>query len=288
MTQTNAISNIQKEFCLVTIYCFFDDVISFLELAPKSTTGRNPNLALSELASIWMLGVRYGCRDLKSLWLYLRDNHGSDFKLPSYKCFVESMNRASRNLMVLLFHLLQANRQELNDKEVVFVDSTSLPVCKIYRASYHSTMKQLSSFKKTTTGWFYGLKLHAVCDKGGNLLALRFTTASVDDRAVLEEFFSYLENCIFVADAGYVGKEYQKIADNHDSIFLACSRKNMSTLAAKWQNLLMNLRSCTIETVFSVLKERLGLVSSLPRSVSGYLAHYFRVIFGYMMKSLVR
>jgi hypothetical protein len=287
MTNTNAIFCIEKQFCLVTLYCFFDDVIRFLELETK-TTGRNPNLSLSELASIWLIGVRYGCRDLKSLWLYLIDNHKSDFRLPSYKCFVESMNRVSRSLMVLLFHLLQANQKELTDKEAVFVDSTPLPVCKIYRASYHSTMKQISSFKKTTTGWFYGLKLHAACDASGNLLALRFTTASVDDRAVLQDFFSYLENCILVADAGYVGKEYQKMAANYNSIFLACSRKNMSTLAAKWQNLLMNLRSCTVETVFSVLKERLGLVSSLPRSVSGYLAHYFRVIFGYVMKGLVR
>jgi hypothetical protein len=33
-----------------------------------------------------------------------------------------------------------------------------------------------------------------------------------------------------------------------------------------------------IETVFSVLKDRLGLVTSLPRSLDGYLTHYILVL----------
>ena len=33
-----------------------------------------------------------------------------------------------------------------------------------------------------------------------------------------------------------------------------------------------------IETVFSVLKDRLGLVTSLARSLDGYLTHYILVL----------
>jgi hypothetical protein len=57
---------------------------------------------------------------------------------------------------------------------------------------------------------------------------------------------------------------------------------NMKTLATLWQNKCMNMRS-RIETVFDVLKERYGLVTSLPRSVDGYIAHYIRYLFAYLV-----
>jgi hypothetical protein len=57
---------------------------------------------------------------------------------------------------------------------------------------------------------------------------------------------------------------------------------NMKTLATLWQNKVMNMRS-RIETVFDVLKERYGLVTSLPRSVDGYIAHYIRCLFAYLV-----
>ena len=38
-----------------------------------------------------------------------------------------------------------------------------------------------------------------------------------------------------------------------------------------------------IETVFSVLKDRLGLVTSLPRSLDGYLTHYILVLLAYQL-----
>jgi hypothetical protein len=56
----------------------------------------------------------------------------------------------------------------------------------------------------------------------------------------------------------------------------------MRMLATIWQNKVMNMRN-RIETVFDVLKEKYGLVTSLPRSVNGYLAHYVRTIFAYVI-----
>jgi hypothetical protein len=38
-----------------------------------------------------------------------------------------------------------------------------------------------------------------------------------------------------------------------------------------------------IETVFSVLKDRLGLVTSLPRSLDGYLTHYILILLAYQL-----
>ena len=42
-------------------------------------------------------------------------------------------------------------------------------------------------------------------------------------------------------------------------------------------------RCSIIETGFSVLKDRLGLVPSLPRSLGGYLSHYVLVLLAYQL-----
>ena len=69
-------------------------------------------------------------------------------------------------------------------------------------------------------------------------------------------------------------------------LLLTPLRKNMKGLASleqieqlKWIN--------TIEIVFSVLKSRLGLVTSLPRTTDGYLVHYILVLLAYQLSRLV-
>ena len=50
-----------------------------------------------------------------------------------------------------------------------FVDSTDLEVCHIKRAKWNKTFKGLAAKSKSTMGWFYGFKLHLICnDKGGD------------------------------------------------------------------------------------------------------------------------
>jgi hypothetical protein len=88
--------------------------------------------------------------------------------------------------------------------------------------------------------------------------------------------------CLEFLEVDYVSNELEIQANKNNNILLTAKRKNMKTLAALWQNKCMNMIS-RIETVFDVLKERYNLVTSLPRSISGYLAHYIRTIFAYMI-----
>jgi IS5 family transposase len=166
---------------------------------------------------------------------------------------------------------------------IKIADSTAIPVCKIYRASSNKVMKRLASKSKGTTGWFYGIRLHTVVDLQGHILRLAFTTARVGEREVLERFFESLQNSLILADAGYLSKELAKRARLKNIVLLTPSRKNMKKITTILQNLLLNLRG-RVETVYSVLKERMGLVSTLARSVNGYISHCIRVIFTYMFQ----
>src|ERR687896_1989647 len=65
-------------------------------------------------------------------------------------------------------------------------------------------------------------------------------------------------------------------------LLLTPLRKNMKGLASLEQREQLQGRSI-IETVFSVLKDRLGLVTSLPRSWDGYLTHYILLLLAYQL-----
>lgn len=45
----------------------------------------------------------------------------------------------------------------------------------------------LAAIGKTTMGWFYGFKLHLICDVEGNLCDCFITSGNVDDRKYVEK-----------------------------------------------------------------------------------------------------
>jgi len=267
---------------LVTIFCLFDDLVALLEL--KTNNGRPNSLSIAEIAVISLLRIRYNITTWKGTYKMITDKYATEFKLPCYKNFVVSMNKYSSVLALLINILLQVNNQRSG--EIKLVDSLPIPVCKNIRIWYHKTMREIATRSKYSGGWYYGLKLHAVCDANGNLIAFKFTTANVGDRKVLDEFLDILSDSVIIADAGYVSRKLEQKAFKRGNVLKTCSRRNMPKLAAHADILQLNLR-LRVETLFSVLKERLNMVTSLPRSVGGCFAHYIHVIFGYMFNKLV-
>jgi hypothetical protein len=88
---------------------------------------------------------------------------------------------------------------------------------------------------------------------------------------------------LFVADAGYISKEFARdffIEGEH--LLLTAVRANMRQLATDWQIALLNLRM-RIEVHFRMLKVVYGMVTSLPRSVDGYLTHYLAAIAAHVL-----
>jgi hypothetical protein len=276
----NSNNNLIKRdsFDLVQCYCILDDFFKFFD--DKVVVGRKPTLNISEIATITILGGIYECKCLASLYRLLCDKFSFDFNLPSYKNFVCLMNSNSTYLILFVMCVCQFNSHSTGI--ITFCDSTKLEVCKIYREYSHRVMKDLATKSKSTTGWFYGVRLHLLCDLQGNLMQIKFTTATTGEREVLSGFMNKVKDCIIVADAGYVSKDLNKQANENNNILLTAVRNNMKTLSTIWQNKCMDMRS-RIETVFGVLKERCGLVTSLPRSINGYFANYTRALFKYMV-----
>ena len=105
-------------------------------------------------------------------------------------------------------------------------------------------------------------------DADGRLLALRFTSATANDRDIFRKVNDDIFG-IIVADAGYVSKALERdMFIDHKRWVLIRPYKTMKKLMTKWQEQLYKGRF-QIEFDFRSLKLFHGLVTSLPRSING-------------------
>lgn len=230
--------------------------------------GRKPLLTTSEALAAAVLWRKQNIGSKKSLYELLEPSL-------SYNRFVAQLNRCARHLAAIISALLRMFRE--NARFVKFTDSTDIPVCLNKNARSHKTMSGLAAWSKTGKGSFYGLKLHLSGDVKGRPLAIRLTPGNSDDRAVFRKMNDKLRG-LFVADAGYVSEELERdFFIENERIVITGTRKNMKKVATTFQIALLNLRM-RVEIHFRVLKVCYGLVTSLPRSIDGYLTHYLAAI----------
>jgi transposase len=244
---------------------------------------KKTKLPLVMLVPLILFKFFTGHRSWKDYYRYLKSHHHGQTigLLPNYKNFMKNVHALAGYAVVFLEVVRKYCKQGV---ELQFADSTKLEVCKIKREFTHKVVKGLATKSKSTMGWYYGFKLHLVCDKDGMILAWRITTATIDDRKGLALIWDELTGMI-VADAGYLGSNWQEAANDLGIRLMAGAKKVMKKLMTRWQHTLLKARQ-RVETVFSVLKLRLGMETSLPRSVAGFFAHYVWCLLAYQLRRM--
>jgi hypothetical protein len=203
----------------------------------------------------------------------------------SYKTFVVWMNASALLCMRLLFLLMRMGKKYQH--LVKYTDATDIPVCLKKNADDHQTMKNFAGFGHSTKGWFYGIKLTITRDHDGRLLALRFHHPGDNDREVFRSINQDIWG-IIVADAGYVSKQLEIDMNIEGKRWILIRPyKSMRKLMTKWQEELYKGRF-RIEFDFRDLKLFHGLLTSLPRSLNGYLANYLHALGSFVLRPLTR
>lgn len=249
-------------------------IFSILHLADRDhPKGRKPKLTNIEAAACAILKQRQNIATKKSLFEILEPPL-------SYQRFVDAINRSAKHLARIVSALLALARKDPH--LVKFTDATDIPVCLTKNAKRHRTMDGLAAWSKTGKGWFYGLKLHLSADLSGRVLALKFTPGNSDDRTIFARMNAKLRG-LFVADAGYVSERLtREFWIKGERALMTAVRANMRRIATAADIALLNLRM-RVEVHFRVLKLCYGLVTSFPRSVDGYLAHYLSAVSAYLL-----
>lgn len=197
-----------------------------------------------------------------------------------YKTLVVTLNRVAKLSMKILAILFLVNRKESHPLK--HTDSTDVPVCLNKNANSHKTMKSLADWGKNGKGWFYGLKMHLTSDYRKKVLAVKFTSGNIHDKTIFIKLNKGLKG-IFVADSGYVSdKLAREFHETTGNILITKPRKNMKRIMTKLEEWLYGTRML-IELNFRNLKEFFGLITSLPRSVNGYLANYIHSLLAYLI-----
>jgi hypothetical protein len=253
------------------IVSFFSKKLKFDKF--KNKLGRKLALSLEEIISIGLFKQKNGMPTKKSVWKILMPKC-------SYKTLAVNLNRWSNLAGIILVLIMKIN--QASQHLIKHVDSTDIPVCLFKNANNHRTMRGLAEFGRSSKGIFFGLKMHIISDFKRKLLALKFTGGACDDREMVMPLSKEITG-ILIGDAGYVSEKLrQEFYQENKRILLVKPRKNMKKVMSRFEQFLYDTRMI-IELSFRNLKMFYGLVTSLPRSVDGYLANYIYSLLAYQI-----
>ena len=186
--------------------------------------------------------------------------------LPSYTRFVELIPQG----LVGLSNFVASNQGKHTN--IYYVDTTKLPVCNNLREKRHKVFDGLAGKSKTSTGWFYGLKLHFVINQLSQVMSLRVTQGNVDDRNHLISMCQGLEGYIF-GDRGYISKDKEATLAKQGLKLITTLKKNMKKVfRTKTEKSLLRYRGM-IETMIDYLKNSLMLWHTRHRSPMNAFTH---------------
>jgi transposase len=271
---------------LTELYCLLDDFCRVFEpvwqrhlLASGVKRRQRPSsLSLAELMTLVILFHQLRFRQFKSFYLaYVCRHLRAEFpKLPSYHRCVELLPRCAAPLAAL-FALLKGECDGIS-----IADATALAVCYNRRIRRHQVFKGLAQRGKTSMGWFYGFKLHAIINSKGELIRLKLTPGNVDDRKPIPELCQGLFGQLF-ADKGYLGKELTETLARQAIQLITPLRKNMKPVPRTDFEKAILRRRALIETVFDELKNLCQIEHTRHRSVGNFVVNLMAGIIAYCL-----
>ena len=271
---------------LTELFCLIDDFCRRFEPAwerRQLTAGaqkrrRRSALSLSELMTLVVLFHQLRFRQFKCFYLDYACRHlRTAFPtLPSYPRCVELLPRCAAPLAAL-FEALKGSCDGVS-----IIDATPLAVCDNRRIARHRVFQGSAARGKTSMGWFYGFKLHAIINSHGELIRLKLTSGNVDDRKPLLNLCQGLFGYLF-ADKGYITQKLTRHLAERDIQLITTLRKNMKPVPRTEFERVLLRRRCLIETVFDELKNLCQIEHTRHRSVGNFLVNLMAGIVAYCL-----
>ncbi|MGJ0428216.1 IS982 family transposase [Methylobacter sp.] len=269
---------------LTQLFCDVDDFCqTFILKWQKSqlTRGdrkrhRSHRMSYSEMITLLVSYHQSGFRTFK--WFYLKHVQRywqAEFpNLLSYNRFIELMPELLAPITAFM------NSRRGVSAGIAFIDSTPLKVCKNIRIPRHKTFVKEAGRGKSSTGWFYGFKLHLIVNDQGEILSFCITAGNVDDRKPVPKLVKSLTGKLF-GDRGYISKKLTQLLAGQDIKLITTLKKNMKAQAMDaFDQLLLRKRSI-IETINDQLKNIGDLEHSRHRSLANYMSNIIASLVAY-------
>lgn len=268
---------------LTTLYCSIDDFWKSFKhewdkhLIDNGKIKRGPEASLSipEMMTIVILFHQSNYRTFKYFYIHVCSHLKEDFpNLISYCRFVYLM----KNLFIPLFAYLISRKGEMTG--ISYIDSTSLDVCHNKRIQRNKVFRGCAKRGKTTSGWFYGFKLHLIINEKGEILAFQLTPGNVSDVSTVETLSKGIIGKLF-GDKGYISAELGKSLLKRNLELFTTIRSNMKQkFMALTDKILLRKRSI-IETINDQLKNISQIEHTRHRSIGNFFINLLAGIAAY-------
>jgi uncharacterized membrane protein (UPF0136 family) len=271
---------------LVELFCDVDDFCStFLPVWQQQLIAngairrqRSRSLVMSEIMTILIAFHQSHYRDFKAYYTeHVLKYWRAEFPgLVSYQRFVDFMPSALVPLAVFL-----TQRCFGKCTGISFMDSTALAVCHNARIHQHQVFRGLAARGKTSTGWFFGFKLHLVFNDCGELLNVLLSPGNVDDRKPVPHLVAKLFGKIF-ADKGYLSQPlYDYLLRTFNIQLITKLRSNMKNRLMLMADKLFLRKRAIVETIIDQLKNISQIEHSRHRSVFNFLVNLLSGLIAY-------
>lgn len=280
-------SKVIEIFCLADDFCnFFDSLLNRYAInseafSKKRNYHRNSKMSKSEVILILILFHASGYRCLKHYYLqYVCVHLRHLFPDPvSYNRFVELEKDVALPMAIFIKKVLLGKCTGIS-----FIDSTPLRVCRNQRIHMHKVFKGIAARGKCSMGWFFGFKLHIVCNEKGELLNFMFTPGDIDDRKPLEykNFISEIAGKLF-GDKGYINKKlFEKLFVDGIQLITKLKSNMKGALMSLSDRVLLRKRAI-IETINDELKNIAQIEHSRHRAFHNFVVNLLSGIAAYCL-----
>lgn len=275
-------NKVTEIFVMADDFCkFFDQMMEKYSIPDKNKRKyhRDGTMSKAEIMVILILFHSSGYRCLKHFYLNHVCVHLRHLFPEVVSCnrFVELEKSVALPLAIFIKKVLLGKCTGIS-----FVDSTPLRVCRNQRIHVHKVFKGIAERGKCSMGWFFGFKLHLICNEKGELLNFMITPGDVDDRKPLElkSFIEFIYGKL-VGDKGYISKNlFQRLFVDEIQQITKLKSNMKGALMSVSDRLLLRKRAI-IETVNDELKNIAQVEYSRHRSFDNFIVNLLGAISTY-------
>lgn len=269
-------------FDITKLFCSIDDFWKSFKLqwcknqiGYTSSRGPSCGLSMSEIMTIMILFHQSNYRTFKYFYFFLLENYRDAFpKMPSYSRFVSLQKKS---FIPLFAYLLQCKGKITG---ISFIDSTIIKVCHIKRCNSNKVFKKIAKKGKSTTGWFFGMKLHLVVNENGEIISFQITPGNVSDLNPVKSLAKGIWGKLF-GDRGYISsKLFEELLSQNLQLITKVRNNMKNKLMDICDKILLRKRSI-IETINDQLKNISQIEHTRHRSPANFLINLLSGLIAY-------
>jgi len=259
---------ITEIYCIADEFCknFDQEVKKMKKISEegKRTRNRSCEMSESEIMTILIMYHFGGFDNFKFYYqhyicIHLKRNFP---KTLSYSRFVQLKSRVFMSMMFFLNTVCFGKCTG-----ITFIDSTKIAVCNNKRIYHNQVFQDIAKRGKSTMGWFYGFKLHFVCNDKGEILSFCLTPGNIDDpdTKTIKTLTKTLFGKLF-ADKGYIFQPLFEMLFNDGVHIVTSIRGNMKNKLMPLRDRILLRKRSVIETINDELKNICDIEHSRHRS----------------------